>query len=155
MAALSRVHHTGLTVSDIERSIVFYRDVMGLELVSRQETDGGYDADIVGYPGARTRKAYLRVVGDTAHVIELFQYLDPVGTPLDVQSKNTGAAHLCLVVDDLHAYVELLESRGYADFVSRPIHVDAGPSQGGYALYMLDPDGIRVELLQPAPIGAD
>lgn len=151
MAGLTRVHHTGITVSDIERSIAFYRDVMEMELLSRQETDGGYVADIVGYPGAKTLKAYLRVPGDEHHVLELFQYLDPVGEPLDAQSKNPGAAHVCLVVDDLHEYVSMLEGKGYDRFVSRPIHVDAGPSRGGWALYMLDPDGIRVELLQPAP----
>lgn len=154
MAALTRVHHTGITVSDIEQSIAFYRDVMEMELVSRQETDGGYVADIVGYPNAKTLKAYLRVPGDEHHVLELFQYLEPAGEALDAQSKNVGAAHVCLVVDDLHAYVEMLEEKGFDRFVSRPIHVDAGPSRGGWALYLKDPDGIRIELLQPAPPAA-
>jgi catechol 2,3-dioxygenase-like lactoylglutathione lyase family enzyme len=150
MAQLIEVHHTGLTVSDIETSIGFYRDVLGLELITRQETDGGYLAAIVGYPEAKTKNAHLRVPG-TRHILELFEYLSPSGEPLDVQSKNAGAAHVCFIVDDLRALHRELQERRVDSWVTPPVFVDAGPSRGGWALYLTDPDGIRVELFQLGP----
>ena len=71
--AVSRLHHTGYTVSDLDRSLVFYRDILGCEVIATQEKEGGYLAAIVGYPDAHVRMAHLRVPGG-GHVIELFEY---------------------------------------------------------------------------------
>jgi catechol 2,3-dioxygenase-like lactoylglutathione lyase family enzyme len=147
---LRYVHHTGLTVGDIDRSIAFYQDKLGLELITTQETDGGYVAAIVGYPGARVRKAYLRLPGDD-HILELFEYLAPAGQHLNVESKNVGAPHVCFVVEDLHELHQHLIATGVDSFVSEPVYVDVGPSEGGWALYLRDPDDIRVELFQLGP----
>ena len=73
---VSRAHHTGYTVSDLDRSLVFYRDLLGCEVIATQEKEGGYLAAIVGYPDAHVRMAHLRVPGGE-HVIELFEYLSP------------------------------------------------------------------------------
>jgi catechol 2,3-dioxygenase-like lactoylglutathione lyase family enzyme len=82
-------------------------------------------------------------------VIELFQYLAPSGRVADVESKNVGAAHLCFIVDDLDALYARLRAEGVDSFVSPPVEVDTGINAGGRALYLRDPDGIRVELFQP------
>ena len=146
----SRLHHTGLTVSDLDRSVDFYRDLLGCEVVSTQEKEGGYLAAIVGYPDAHVRMAHLRVPG-SEHVIELFQYLSPPGDKADVEPRNVGASHLCFIVDDLAALYDSLLGRGVTSFVSPPIEVDTGINRGGLALYLRDPDGITVELFQPPP----
>ena len=85
-----RVHHTGYTVSDLERSVAFYRDLLGCEVIAEQEKQGGYLAAIVGYPDAHVRMAHLRLPG-ADHVLELFQYLTPAGAAADVEPKNVGA----------------------------------------------------------------
>jgi catechol 2,3-dioxygenase-like lactoylglutathione lyase family enzyme len=143
-----RLHHTGYTVSDLERSLVFYRDLLGCEVLATQEKQGGYLAAIVGYPDAHVRMAHLRLPG-SEHVIELFEYVAPDGTRADVEPRNVGAAHLCFIVDDLPSFYDDLRSRGVDSFVSPPVEVDTGINTGGQALYLRDPDGITVELFQP------
>jgi catechol 2,3-dioxygenase-like lactoylglutathione lyase family enzyme len=149
VSAPRTIHHTGYTVSDLDRSLAFYRDLLGLEVIATQEKRGGYLAAIVGYPDAHVRMAHLRVPGD-GHVVELFQYLAPAGErPGRIEPRDAGASHLCLVVDDLPAlYAQLVEA-GADSFVSPPVEVDTGINRGGLALYLRDPDGIPVELFQP------
>ena len=147
--AIVGAHHTGYTVSDLDRSVAFYRDLLGFELIAAQEKEGGYLAAIVGYPDAHVRMAHLRVPGGE-HVLELFEYVAPAGTRADVEPRNVGASHVCLLVDDLPAEYERLRERGVDSFVSPPIEVDTGINRGGFGLYLLDPDGITVELFQPA-----
>ena len=142
------VWHFSFTVSDMERSVAFYRDLLGCELMAEQEKEGGYLAAIVGYPDAHVRMAHLRVPGGE-HVIELFEYLAPAGTRADVEPGNVGASHLCFLVEDLPALYEQLREEGVDSFVSPPVEVDTGVNKGGYALYLRDPDGISVELFQP------
>jgi catechol 2,3-dioxygenase-like lactoylglutathione lyase family enzyme len=148
MAAVRRLHHTCYTVSDLDRSVAFYRDLLGCEVIAEQEKEGGYLAAIVGYPDAHVRMAHLRVPGGE-HVIELFEYLAPAGTRADVEPPNVGASHLCFLVDNLPALYEQLREKGVDSFVSTPVEVDTGVNKGGYALYLRDPDGISVELFQP------
>jgi catechol 2,3-dioxygenase-like lactoylglutathione lyase family enzyme len=145
----SRIHHTGYTVSDLDRSVAFYRDLLGCEVIATQEKEGGYLAAIVGYPDAHVRMAHLRLPG-ADHVIELFEYLTPPGGSADVEPKNVGASHLCFVTDDLAGLYERLSAAGVS-FVSPPVEVDTGINAGGYGLYIRDPDGIMVELFQPPP----
>jgi catechol 2,3-dioxygenase-like lactoylglutathione lyase family enzyme len=144
------IHHTGYTVGDLDRSLAFYRDLLGLEVLATQEKQGGYLAAVVGYPDAHVRMAHLRAPGGD-HVVELFQYLAPDGErPGRLEPCNVGTSHLCFVVDDLHALYERLLAAGVDTFVCPPEPIDTGINRGGFALYLRDPDGIPVELFQPA-----
>src|SRR5438094_223741 len=58
------LHHTGLTVADLERSLRFWRDAMGMEVLFQQEKDRGYLEAIVGEPGAHVRMAHLAFGGE-------------------------------------------------------------------------------------------
>jgi catechol 2,3-dioxygenase-like lactoylglutathione lyase family enzyme len=143
------IHHTGYTVADLDLSLHFYHDLLGMEVVATQEKQGGYLAAIVGYPDAHVRMAHLRVPG-ADHVVELFEYLAPAGDAVGtLEPKNVGTSHLCFVVDDLPALYERLRSAGIESFFSPPMEVDTGINAGGLALYLRDPDGIPVELFQP------
>lgn len=149
MTAPRTIHHTGYTVADLDRSLGFYRDLLGLEVVAEQTKQGGYLAAIVGHPDAHVRMAHLRVPGD-GHVVELFQYLAPAGRrAAGLDPADVGTSHLCFVVDDLPALYERLRAAGVDSFVSPPVEVDTGINRGGCALYLRDPDGIPVELFQP------
>ena len=133
-------------MSSLDRSVAFYRDLLGCEVIAAQEKEG-YLAAIVGYPDAHVRMAHLRVPGGE-HVVELFEYLAPEETS-DVAPRNVGSSHLCFIVDDLPD--RQAASRARVDsFVSPPVEVDTGVNRGGFALYLRDPDGITVELFQPA-----
>jgi catechol 2,3-dioxygenase-like lactoylglutathione lyase family enzyme len=146
------MHHTGYTVSDLERSLEFYRDLLGCEVIATQEKQGGYLAAIVGYPDAHVRMAHLRAP-ESAHVIELFQYLSPAPDGSAalrwLEPRNVGTSHISFIVGDLRAIYDRLLAAG-VEFFSPPVEIDTGINEGGRALYLRDPDGIPMELFQPA-----
>ena len=139
--------HTGLTVRDLDRSLAFYRDLLGMELVFAQEKQGGYLAAIVGYPDAHVKMAHLAFPGDGAR-IELFQYLAPAPAGEPSEPREVGITHVCLVVEDLQSVYERLLGAGVR-MRSAPVLVDTGANAGGYGVYLHDPDGALVELFQP------
>lgn len=150
MAEAASLHHTGLTVADLDRSIAFYRDLLGFELVLEQEKEGGYLGAIVGRPDAHVRMAHVKLPGSD-HRLELFQYLRPRGIEPseELDPWRIGPTHVCLIVDDLPALYERLRAGGVDSFLSPPVEVDTGANAGGNALYLRDPDGTLLELFQP------
>jgi catechol 2,3-dioxygenase-like lactoylglutathione lyase family enzyme len=148
VSARPALHHTGLTVTDLDRSLGFYRDQLGFEVVATQEKSGGYLAAIVGYEDAHVRMAHIRAPGSD-HAIELFQYLSPAPREVELEPRVVGPTHVCIVVDDLPALYERLRETGIDSFFSPPVNVDTGINRGGFGLYLRDPDGIIIELFQP------
>jgi catechol 2,3-dioxygenase-like lactoylglutathione lyase family enzyme len=148
MSEIAMLHHTGLTVSNLETSLGFYRDLLGCEVLATQEKQGGYLAAIVGYPDTHVRMAHLRAP-ESVHVIELFEYLAPKPGRSQLEPRNVGTAHLCFIVADLETTWKRLRAAGVASFFSPPVEVDTGINAGGRALYLRDPDGIPIELFQP------
>lgn len=147
--AIIGAHHTSYTVKDTERSLRFYRDLLGFEvIVNRPDVTLDYFRTIIGFPDAVVHNAVLRIPG-TTHLLELNGYKHPAGIPQDLTPNNPGSGHICYFVDDLQAMYEALKAAGVS-FISTPTFLDQGPNQGGWALYMKDPDGIVIELLQPA-----
>jgi lactoylglutathione lyase len=136
------VHHTSYTISNLERSLEFYVGLLGCELLWQREISDKYFCDIVGFPECTVRAAHLSIPG-SEHVIELFEYVSPEGKPMDLQPNNPGSSHLAFVV----------EAKG-VNFRTPPVTIDAGVNKGGYGVYILDPDGITMELFQP-PKGDD
>ena len=141
--------HTSFTVSNLERSLAFYQGLLGFELLWQREITNQYFRDIVGFPDCVVKAAHLRLPGST-HKLELFEYVAPRGHTLDLATSNIGSAHMALCVTDLPAAYAELQAAGQV-FRSPPVAIDAGRNAGGLALYMLDPDGITVELFQAPP----
>jgi catechol 2,3-dioxygenase-like lactoylglutathione lyase family enzyme len=142
--------HTSFTVSNMERSLAFYRDLLGFEMIhERPEVTNHYFRAIVGIPDALVHAAYMRIPG-TAHCLELFEYKHPRGVPLTLMPNYPGCSHLAYYVDDLRALYARLKAANVT-FISEPIYLDEGPNIGGWALYMRDPDGVVIELFQKAP----
>ena len=76
----TKLEHVALSVKDIERSIEFYRDVIGFEVKMRLEPDPKLPQEkVVALKGAAPRIAHLYLGG---FMLELFQYLSPVGRPI-------------------------------------------------------------------------
>ncbi len=142
-------HHTSLTVADTEQSLKFYRDLLGFEvIVERPEVTATYFRTVIGFPDAVVYNAVLRIPG-TTHLLELNGYKHPKGTPQNLTPNNPGSSHICYIVDDLQAMYPTLKAAG-VKFISEPTLLDSGPNLGGWALYMYDPDGFVIELLQQA-----
>ena len=145
---LTSIVHTGFTVSDISRSIAFYRDVLGMELVRRQEGTAPYLGTITGFPGVRLQMAFLRVSPDAPHVLELLEYVTHAAAPTDRATNRPGNGHLCFDVDDIHEWHRVLTAKGVQS-ISEPVRITAGINEGAYVVYLRDPDGFTVELFQP------
>jgi lactoylglutathione lyase len=146
--------HTGLTVSDLDRSVAFYRDLLGLELISQWESSQPYLRTVVGYPDAELRIALLRLPpgtdGAPGHHIELLEYRRPRGTRGDANTYNPGNGHVAFMVENLEAIYADLLAKGVR-FKSPPVQITHGRNTGAKAVYFFDPDDITLEMIEPAP----
>jgi catechol 2,3-dioxygenase-like lactoylglutathione lyase family enzyme len=79
--------------------------------------------------------------------LEVLEYRNVAKEAVDPSTANPGTAHFCLYVEDLDAFHERLSEAGVT-FVSSVKSPNVGPNKGGKAVYMIDPDGIRVELVE-------
>jgi catechol 2,3-dioxygenase-like lactoylglutathione lyase family enzyme len=140
--------HTGITVSDIERSLAFWRDVLGFELSHRAHQTGELAAEITGVPGAEILLAVLKAPG---HKIELLEYRAPANRKrLQPRPCDVGSVHVALTVDDLDAVMETIAASGWKS-AAQPQTLTVGPNAGKRVIYVRDPDGTTIELMQPPP----
>jgi catechol 2,3-dioxygenase-like lactoylglutathione lyase family enzyme len=148
------VFHFSFTVSDIERSVAWYTEVLGLELVHRQRGESPYLRTLVGYPDAVLEVAMFKIPGadprHSTHMLELVEYVEPKGETPDLATVNVGVAHLALMVDDVHDRHRRMVEQGVV-FVNPPVAIAEGVNAGGFSCYFRDPDGITLEILQPSP----
>lgn len=138
-------NHTSFTVSNMERSLAFYRDLLGMEVISDRIAPAEFAEKITGIPGAELRVVYVQAGG---YKLELIQYLKSQGERIDPRTNRPGSVHLGFNVDDVdQAYAELT-AHG-VKVQSPPMLVGGGPNKGGRGLYFVDPDGITLEFTQP------
>ena len=139
--------HTGITVSNLERSLEFWRDVLGFELSHSAHQTGELAAEITGVVGAEIKLVVLKASG--GHKIELLEYL----APPDRQRTNprpcdVGSVHVALLVDDLDAVLERIVASGWKA-AGKPQTLTIGPNAGKRVVYVRDPDGTTIEFMQP------
>ena len=105
---------------------------------------------ITGVAGAEISLVVLRAPG--GHKIELLQYDAPSDRKqhIDIQPCDVGHAHIALVVDDLEAVVSAIAASGWSPG-GEPQTLQSGPNAGRRVVYVRDPDGTTIELMQPAP----
>jgi lactoylglutathione lyase len=115
--------HTMVRVTDLEASLRFYRDALGLNVLRTNE-----------YPQGRFTLVYLAAPGDEDAQVELTYNWDP-----EVYTGGRNFGHLAYAVDDIYATCEKLQSHGVT--ILRP------PRDGRMA-FVRSPDNISVELLQ-------
>jgi catechol 2,3-dioxygenase-like lactoylglutathione lyase family enzyme len=142
------LHHVGLTVSDIERSVRFYRDTLGMTLVRRRTADADYIGQQTGFPGVRLEVASFQASPGSRQSLEVVKYATHAGPPCEQATNRAGCAHVCLVVSDLRAAYVSLREQGVR-FKTEPVTITSGPNQGGLTVYLFDPDGFVIELFQP------
>jgi len=143
------LHHAGMTVSDLDRALGFWRDALGMETVVDQESRGGYFEAITGEHDVVVRTHHLAFGGQGARV-ELFQFVSPSGGQHRSRPADVGFAHVCVAVDDgLDDLVARLLEAGGTTATPEPVMIDRGANAGGRALYLRDPDGHVLELFEP------
>src|SRR3954453_19186643 len=122
------VHHTGLVVSDLDRSIDFYHDVLGLQFYNEPTPwfSGPELAKGVGVPGAELRQVTFWV-GEQS-TVELLEYRNPPQTATSpIPNNQLGAAHVCFRVDDVWAKKAELEAKGVVFYGGVNVDVERPP----------------------------
>ena len=154
MAVVTGVDHFGATVTDIERSLAFWRDLLGLEEVGRGVIEWEHIDRLVALPDTKLEWVELRVPGGTR--VELMQYYRPAGAPPvpTGQENEPGRSHLSLLVDDLTAVMQELGAAGVRSRTEGPVDMERGAYAGGKGAYVFDPDGVQIELIERARPGA-
>jgi glyoxylase I family protein len=138
---IKKYSHSGFIVKNLNRSLEFYRDILGMELKMRWiETPEQCDVGM-GVPGCTLELAQLVGYGGE---IELIQFLTAEGTDAPIAPNHISIGHPSFEVNDLASLVEYLESKGVKMASERMIV----PELNITWIHALDPDGIRIELMQ-------
>ena len=139
--------HTGITVSNLERSLAFWRDVLGFELSHTAHQTGELAREITGVTGAEIKLAVLKTPG--GHKIELLEYLaSPDRKHAGVRPCDVGHAHVALLVDNLDAILDKIGASGWRA-AGEPQTLKTGPNAGKRVVYVRDPDGTTIEFMEP------
>lgn len=139
--------HTGITVSNLERALAFWRDVLGFDLSHTAHQTGEMAKQITGVASAEIKLAVLKAPG--GHKIELLEYLAPPDHKrrADLRPCDVGHVHVALIVDDLDAILGKIAASGWKA-AGKPQTLQSGPNAGKRVVYVRDPDGTTVEFMQ-------
>ena len=147
---VGRIYHVGLTVSDLDKSIAFYRDILGLKyqgeiMMVGEETDKMFQKK-----NCKARVAYLNGSENIeTPPVELIQFVDSKIHKEQSDLFTTSISEVCFYTDDIDSvYIALIENH----VVSVPRQVFRFQADGfgkADAFYFRDPDGIILEMMQP------
>ncbi len=141
---ITGMHHASFTVSNMEKSIKFYRDILGLELKWDSLAAGvkfkGEGADkVTNCPGAELRIVFLSAGSNR---IELVEYTPAGKQQVGNKASDTGSAHVCFQTDNIEElYQKLLANKAR-------LHCAPQQLDNAKVMYFRDPDGIILEAAQ-------
>jgi catechol 2,3-dioxygenase-like lactoylglutathione lyase family enzyme len=145
---LDRVHHIGINVSDLDRSIAFYRGLFAVEPLFVNDMRGEGLSTGAGVPGADVRFCMMKI---SNVILEMIEWRSPkLPAPTD-EGPYAGGFHIAFEVPDIEAAHATLSARGI-EFVAKPhrfVADDAAPAiVGATFVYFKDPEGIGLEIYQ-------
>jgi catechol 2,3-dioxygenase-like lactoylglutathione lyase family enzyme len=140
------IDHSGITAASVAAALGFYRDLLGLRVTDEGEDSGPELDAITGLTGVHIRYAELDLGG--GRLLEVIEFVPPRGSGRAQPPVDPGASHLALRVDDVDALCARLTAagatvRGVPATITTP-----GPWHGARCVYVEDPDGRTVELIQ-------
>ena len=141
---IKKLDHALISSSDLERSLAFYRDIIGLKVEFEDETSGEEFATVMG-----AHSDFRARVVQFEEGLEICQFISPPGRELDLKPWDIGATLLDFEVSDLEETYAVLASKG-VEFVSPPVTLRS-PEPGGGSLKIaqfIGPDGERIALLE-------
>ena len=137
--------HTGITVANLERSLAFWRDVLGFELSHSPHQTGELASEITGVAGAEISIAVLKGYG---HKIELLEYHAPAERKrIALRPCDVGSVHVAFTVDSLDAILNTIAASGWKA-AGKPQTITVGPNAGKRVVYVRDTDGTTIEFME-------
>jgi len=138
-------NHTSFTVSSLDRTIGFFRDCLGFQLLNRAPRDPAIVSRITGVEGADMEIAFLRGPGCT---VELIEYKAPASRGrVEARPCDTGFAHMAFDVDDVDAAIDAAKKHR-VEPIAPPVPINDGPNKGRRVVYLRDPDGVTIEFIE-------
>lgn len=137
------LRHAGIVAADLERSLGFYRDLLGFRVVREMEESGPYLEALLGMPGARVRTVKLAGTEGGAQV-ELLAFAAPADRGGGGALNRPGPTHVAVTVRGIDDLYRRMRAAGVA-FVSAPL---GSPDGRVRVAFCRDPDGTFVELVE-------
>lgn len=148
-ARFQSLHHISYTISDVDRSVRFYRDVMGFKLIHvvHRKDIPAYDV-ILGHINVEVQIAAFEIPC-TNLTLELMQFIHPKPVVRPQDFVYVATSHLVYLVDDIEEEYRRMKAAG-GDSVSPPTEIHRDGKYVGKAVFLKDPDGILIEPMQLA-----
>src|SRR5690348_2444246 len=146
MRPVLTLDHVSITVSDLDRSLTFYRDLLGLREIERHRLDGEGISTMAGKDGVVLQVVRLAAAQTPGILLDLQQYVAPPGSVSDAQLGDVGHSHVCFGIDDIDDACAELRARG-TELVSEPVsfELESGVLK---VVFLKDPDGNVLELVE-------
>jgi lactoylglutathione lyase len=143
---LKSFFHTGFVVKDIEASIKFYAEVLGMRIAGRTEREGEFVEQVLAFPGVHIKGGFLDM--GEGHQLELIQYLSPPSGENNLHRNDLGASHLAFFVDDLDMFYRETSQKGIKYNNPPASMFDDDEKLSRKACYAQDPDGNWLEFVE-------
>jgi len=150
LAPSVRFGHVGITVSDLDRSLAFYRAAFGFEPGMRVRRDAPWIGDIVVGEGSHADLEFGHMHLPSGMHLELIQYRAPA--PESAQGELTwrhGHQHVCLTVTAIEGWIARARAAGARLVSGAPVVIPEGKNAGSRCCYLRGPDGETIELFEP------
>ncbi len=156
LPGLEGMDHVGITVPDLDSAVAFYCTLLGAQEIFRLGPFDARDFDLVdgkdwalahvNVADGRFTLAMLEYANGSR--LELFQYDRPTERPSSPpRNSDLGGHHIAFKVSDLDAVLAIAGSFSLT-FLAGPIEINEGPAAGQRIIYVLDPWGNQLELVE-------
>ena len=143
---LKSFFHTGFVVRDIEQSVKFYSEVLGMCIAGRTEREGEFVEQVLAFPGAHIKGGFVDM--GEGHQLELIQYLSPASGENNLNRNDLGASHLAFFVEDLDKFYQDTSQKGIKYNNPPEAMFDENGKLSRKAAYAQDPDGNWLEFVE-------
>jgi catechol 2,3-dioxygenase-like lactoylglutathione lyase family enzyme len=140
---MNHIRHIGIVVSDLERSLRFYRDLLGMNIVRRMEESGEFIDKLLGLVNADVTTVKLSLDLNPT-LIELLHFNSHRIEQSEKKIFTTGLSHIAFTVPDVDLLYQRLSGAGII-FNAPP---QLSPDRRARVAYCKDPDGTYIELVQ-------
>ena len=138
-------NHTSFTVEDLDRSVTFFCEALGFELMNKAPRNPEAVQHISGVEGADMVVAFIQGPG---HRLELIEYVGPADRGANTARPcDTAFAHIALDVDDVDKALAAVTPYGIEPYAT-PWVIDQGPNAGNRVVYTRTWDGITIEFIE-------
>ena len=134
--------HTGIIVKDMEESLYFYKDILGLKVIQDFHDDSDYINKITGITNADVHMIKMKTQDGT--VFEILSYHNYPTELIEQPIYNVGASHIALQVKDAEKAYKILKDKGVT-VISEPV---LSSEKIAKVFFCLDPNNVRVELVE-------